>query len=249
MGTSFEHPYPKHWHEEFFVSAITGGVGHFNFGGSHHLATPGSLVMVVPGEVHTHHSGQGGRSFRSLHLPWPYLEKAAAEFTEHRTVLPEVSSSVVSDETAFRKFLLLHHALERCETKLEHETVFMQLLETLLEQVIKIRLPVTGVEKEVQAVRLARQYLEEHFQREVTLKELSAQVNLSPYHLHRSFCRQIGIPPHAYQIQLRLLRAKALLRKRWPLSHVAYAAGFADQSHLTRIFKRFTGTTPARYFV
>jgi AraC-like DNA-binding protein len=246
VGTSFEHPYPKHWHEEFYVSAITGGAGRFQFGGSEHLATPGSLVVVAPGEIHTHHSGERGRSFRSLHLPWSSLKEAAADVTGNYNSLPAFSSGLISDHKAFREFVGLHRALERSGTRLERETRLLELFETLLRAVGVDGSSLKGG-REIDAVCRARQFLHENFHREVTLKELSAHVNLSPYYFHRSFCKQLGMPPHAYQVQLRLLHAKTLLRKRWPLAHVAYAAGFSDQSHLTRLFKRFTGATPAQY--
>jgi transcriptional regulator GlxA family with amidase domain len=55
------------------------------------------------------------------------------------------------------------------------------------------------------------------------------------------------MPPHAYQIQVRLLRAKKLLRSGRHPADVAYATGFADQSHFSRHFKRLMGLTPARY--
>jgi AraC-like DNA-binding protein len=55
------------------------------------------------------------------------------------------------------------------------------------------------------------------------------------------------MPPHAYLVQIRLLRAKALLRRGRPIAHVASATGFADQSHFTRHFKRLMGVTPAKY--
>lgn len=55
------------------------------------------------------------------------------------------------------------------------------------------------------------------------------------------------MPPHAYQINVRLDRAKDLLLRGWPISEVAREAGFYDQSHFTRYFKRLVGVTPGSY--
>ncbi|CAA9481240.1 MAG: Transcriptional regulator, AraC family [uncultured Rubrobacteraceae bacterium] len=55
------------------------------------------------------------------------------------------------------------------------------------------------------------------------------------------------MPPHAYQTQARLDRARSLLLRGWPPARVARETGFADQSHLTRRFKRLVGVTPGRY--
>jgi AraC-like DNA-binding protein len=57
----------------------------------------------------------------------------------------------------------------------------------------------------------------------------------------------MGMPPHAFQTQLRITRAKEMLRRGWPISRVALEAGFADQSHLTRHFKRLLQVTPGQY--
>ena len=79
------------------------------------------------------------------------------------------------------------------------------------------------------------------------LEELASLANLSPYHLARVFRDEIGMPPHAYQTQARLGRTRVLLLRGWPPARVAQETGFADQSHLTRRFKRLVGVTPGRY--
>ena len=72
-GTAFAHSYPGHWHDEFFVTAITDGEGVFGYRGTEHRATRGTLVFVVPGEVHSHASGGGGRSFTEYFGGWGFL--------------------------------------------------------------------------------------------------------------------------------------------------------------------------------
>jgi AraC-like DNA-binding protein len=97
------------------------------------------------------------------------------------------------------------------------------------------------------AIRRARSYLHERFNEAVSLDELSAIAGLSPYHLVRSFTRRFGLPPHAYQIHVRVERARAPLAAGVPLAEVASSVGFADQSHFTRHFRRIMNTTPANY--
>ncbi|HEU0052873.1 MAG TPA: AraC family transcriptional regulator [Longimicrobium sp.] len=93
----------------------------------------------------------------------------------------------------------------------------------------------------------ARAYLEEHWSRNVPLDELAAACGLSKFHLTRQFARVVGVPPHAFQNRLRVARAAELLREGVPVGEVARRTGFADASHLSRHFKRATGTTPGRY--
>ena len=77
--------------------------------------------------------------------------------------------------------------------------------------------------------------------------ELGRVAGLSPYHLNRVFARELGMPPHAFQTQVRIVRAKALLRDGVPVAETAVRTGFFDQSHLTRHFARVVGVPPGRY--
>jgi AraC-like DNA-binding protein len=70
---------------------------------------------------------------------------------------------------------------------------------------------------------------------------------MSPFALLRAFRAETGLPPHAYLNQLRVRLARQLLDAGLPPAQVAVDAGFADQPHLTRHFKRAVGVPPAAY--
>jgi AraC-like DNA-binding protein len=97
------------------------------------------------------------------------------------------------------------------------------------------------------AVARAKDYLRQRFHETVTLDHLARVARLSRYHLLRSFAAQVGLPPHAYQMRLRIERAMALLRSGLAANAVAGITGFADQSHMTRQFRRLVRVTPADY--
>ncbi len=103
--------------------------------------------------------------------------------------------------------------------------------------------------RERERVRRVRAYPHDNYAENVTLAELADLAHVSPYHLHRLFCQEVGIAPHRYQTQVRVDRAKTLLAQGLPISQVAVETGFADQSHLTRHFKRLVHVTPGRYRV
>ncbi|WP_157140512.1 helix-turn-helix domain-containing protein, partial [Achromobacter xylosoxidans] len=69
----------------------------------------------------------------------------------------------------------------------------------------------------------------------------------SRFQVLRAFHRATGMTPHAYQVQRRLLLARHLLRQGMALADTAAAAGFSDQSHMTRLFSRAYGLSPGRY--
>jgi AraC-like DNA-binding protein len=91
--------------------------------------------------------------------------------------------------------------------------------------------------------------LDTHFAENVSLNDLSRLADLSTYHLVTSFRAEFGLPPCQYQIQRRVLHTSTRLRQGMPISQAAYEAGFADQSHLTRHFKRIVGVTPGQFRV
>lgn len=97
------------------------------------------------------------------------------------------------------------------------------------------------------AVRRARDLLESGFARSMRLAELAKECGLSPFQLVRAFRAAFGAPPHAYLMQVRVRHARTMLSRGDAISNVAFACGFVDQSHLTRVFKRHFGLTPGAY--
>jgi AraC family transcriptional regulator len=99
------------------------------------------------------------------------------------------------------------------------------------------------------AVGDAVAFIQHHYAEPISLDDIAAAAHLSPYHLARLFKQATGHTPHQYLIQVRANSARALLTSgagERSLADVATAVGFADQSHLTRHFKRQFGITPKR---
>ena len=96
-------------------------------------------------------------------------------------------------------------------------------------------------------VRLVRDFLDSAYQRPIVIDDLTALTGLHRATLIRLFHQQVGLPPHRYLVQRRVEAAKTHLEQGDALAEVALLTGFADQSHLTRHFKRLTGVTPAAY--
>jgi AraC family transcriptional regulator len=91
---------------------------------------------------------------------------------------------------------------------------------------------------------LVTEYIETYLDQEVTLAQLSAIAQISPYHFLRLFKQSIGQTPHQYILQRRLERAQWLLTQSdLGLAEIAIRTGFCDQSHLNRCFKRTFGQT------
>lgn len=97
-------------------------------------------------------------------------------------------------------------------------------------------------------LRRATEFINDDLGRDVTLTEVAACVEMSPYHFARMFKQSTGLAPHQYLLEQRIERAKTLLSETvLPIAEIAYRLGFASQSHFTALFRRFTSTTPKAY--
>jgi AraC family transcriptional regulator len=97
-------------------------------------------------------------------------------------------------------------------------------------------------------VRRAQLFITDHLERDLTLGDIAAAVNLSPFHFSRVFKQHTGLSPYQFLLQQRIERARQLLvRGQHSVSGVALEVGFYDQSHFTLHFKRLSGMTPGQF--
>jgi AraC-like DNA-binding protein len=90
------------------------------------------------------------------------------------------------------------------------------------------------------------EYVEAHLDEKISLSRLASMAGLSAHHFARAFRESVGMPPHGYLLQRRLEHVEHMLREtQLPLSEIALTAGFSDQSHLARHFRRLTGMSPS----
>jgi AraC-like DNA-binding protein len=104
-----------------------------------------------------------------------------------------------------------------------------------------------AIGREPKRIGRVRAFLEENFSEPLDLKTLAATAGLSRFQLLRAFRRETGMTPHTYLTDCRVRAARRLLARGESVAAAASACGFADQSHLTRIFKAHAGLTPGRY--
>jgi AraC-like DNA-binding protein len=248
-ATYVEQQFARHIHEGYAVGVIERGALAFSYRGAHVMAPAGSINLVVPGEAHDGHAATGvGWTYRMFYLGSDLMERAAAEVDGGRKTLPFFSSGVIDDNDMARRIAALHRRLERPElSQLEQETLLTTLLTEFVLRHAKGCFSERRRTPENQAVKKARDYIEAYSNQQLSLVNLAALCGLSPYYLIRVFTRSIGVPPHVYQKQVRIRRAKRLLDGDCSVAAAALETGFADQSHFTRQFKQITGLTPGQY--
>jgi len=170
--------------------------------------------------------------------------------------LPRFTEAVLRDDEGARRLRRFHLASEDPRaTLLRREELLVGALAWLVghhaarqqswEPPLRPEPRLAGTR--ARTVRTVREYLDEHASENVSLTALAQLAGVSPCHLCRAFHREVGMPPHAYQTQLRVREAKRLLSDGMPVALSAATAGFYDQAHLTRHFRRIVGVTPGAY--
>jgi AraC family transcriptional regulator len=97
-------------------------------------------------------------------------------------------------------------------------------------------------------VKRVTDFMRAHLSQDLSLDVLAQQIGFSPYHFARLFRQTLGESPHQFVLRQRIARAQHLLKEvDVPLAHIALACGFANQSHLSLVFKRHLGLTPRAY--
>ncbi len=236
------HRFPRHSHDEFGIGLMEAGAHRSWSAVGAVTASAGDAIMVNPGEIHDGApAGDGVRAWRMLYIDPPALERAMEQ--EFAGAI-EMVRPVASDEHLRRLLggLFDSIATHPADAMPAEEALLRTLAWTLRSHSIaKPRhAPPAPVSRAVARLDAAPE-------QPVTLADLAALAGLSRFQLLRGFVRELGITPHAYLIQKRVLLAQRLLASGADPVDAALRSGFADQSHLTRAFVRQLGVTPARY--
>ncbi len=243
-----QHAFKPHAHDYFVLGIIEDGVQSFTHERERFITTPGKLIIINPGEIHTGEAAiKDGFVYRSLYPTADLMKRIAGEFKVKSNDLPHFPGGTVQDDRLFRWMRHLHHLSEYPASSLEIEERLTAFLVELINRYAVRQLILPEYQSAHQAVLQVRDYLEAHYDQNVTLSDLANLVYITPYHLARLFSQQIGIPPHKYLENVRIRHAERLLQAGISIADVAYATGFSSQSHLTRTFKRFIGTTPGEF--
>jgi AraC-like DNA-binding protein len=243
-----KHSFGRHTHEGIAVGVIRHGVESFFCMGSGHYAVADQIIVFNPDEVHTGEAANDeGWEFRMFYFDSHLLRDAASMAIGRPVDLPAFRNPVIDDPELARQICHLHAVLEAEESLLARQELFLMTFAELAKRHADVTLVEPPRGRERQAVRNVREYLDANTRRNVALDDLAEMSGLSPFHLIRVFRNELGLTPHAYFEQVRVHRARRLLKKGSPIARVAADLGFTDQSHLHRHFKRLTGVTPGAY--
>ncbi|WP_162176621.1 AraC family transcriptional regulator [Deinococcus frigens] len=241
--------FARHTHEVFTVGVVHQGAAAFWNRGAEHVAQGGSVMLINPDEVNTGHSfAESGYVHLVVYPSAEQLQMVAGQITGKSVSRLYFAQSVATAPEVARRLTAAHRLLVTPEaTQLAQEMALQDALVCLVSSLGEKNYKPQPMGREPSIAGWVREYLEEHACENVSLDDLARLTQRSSFHLTRVFGREFGLPPHAYQVQVRIRRAQGWLRAGQGLTQVALAAGFNDQSAFSNQFKRHVGVTPGQY--
>jgi AraC-like DNA-binding protein len=241
--------FPRHWHATHGFGVLDDGAQQSASGRGAVEAFAGDVISSHPGEVHDGRPlGSPSRRWRMLYVEPDCMRDLLAPPDADRAGDLAIVRPVIQDPrlaTALRQlFLRLDQARPgdgvdgmACDEALAQAT---HCLSAHVEHAPSVR------DADVNLAQV-RDRLAADLLAPPTLAELAEQAGLSRYQLLRRFERAHGVPPHAWLLMQRAEEARRLIRQGLALADAAAATGFADQSHLGRVFLRQFGFTPGAW--
>ncbi len=242
------HAFNRHVHEGYTIGVIDTGAQRFYRTGAQHVAGPNTLILVNADDVHTGQAEtEGGWAYRAMYPLADHFERVCAGVFANDSGVPYFPNAVIEDARLAAQLRLFFDVVKTETNPLLVDSVLYSFMSNLVIRQSKRRKAPKTLETGRLRLKWVQEYLLDHLDENPSLEQLAAIAGLSPFHLVRQFKKVFGLPPHAFQIQARIKRAKQLLRQGMSPVQVAVTCGFHDQSHFTHHFKRCMGITPARY--
>jgi len=253
-GTAIESArhYGRHWHSTYGVGLLDHGAQSSASGRGKVDAYAGDLITTNPGEVHDGRPlGGPSRRWRMVYFDAAVMAGMLGGAAMDGSV--EFTRPVLKDLRLVQTLRRLFTRLDdwrNCAVSASASAEALACEESLVEvcglllggHSTAVPQPEIGGD-----VRLVRERLADDLLAAPTLDELAAMAGLGKFQLLRRFQKAYGVPPHAWLLLQRAERARALIRRGTSLADTAAASGFADQSHMTRIFTRHFGFTPGAW--
>jgi AraC-like DNA-binding protein len=237
LSTAFE----PHRHDTYAIGITTAGVQAFRYRGSRRICLPGQLHILHPDE--THDGGPGtddGFGYRII-----YIAPDLVRQTLDGDALPFVADPVqpLSPPTWYVASFL--ECIDEPTSDLARVEIAVVVADTL--RWLSGRPDRRRVRIDSRAVELVRDYLATYARDQTPASMLEQIAGTDRFTIARHFRRAFGTSPDRYRTMRRLALARTGIESGLPLARAAADAGFADQSHMTRQFKKAYGLTPGRW--
>lgn len=234
--------YSSHSHDEFSFGVVDLGSAKYQNLTRRYTTYAGVTVTINPGDAHSCNPIVGDWSYRMLFVSSQWMGDL------QRDIVPRQSDDyrpfkqhLLTDAASYQRFSQLFQTLLVETNPLMAEALLIEYCAPFFSG------QVTSQQTVKPNLSSVRELIMDQLGCSLSLGEFSQLVDLSPFHLIRSFKQTYGQSPHAYQLDARIKRAKLMLRQGTSIAMTAHTLGFADQSHFQRCFKKRLALTPGRY--
>ena len=242
--------FEPHYHLDCHIALVTEGSQRQSLRGESLTLTRGGIQLMPSGEVHDGVAGSDASYTMQTFRLSPALLNGLGQEVTGKHHFPSQAAMVLQDASLAEQLFHIHTALRQPSAEpVMSDTLVLGLFESLFARLKQpTPLTVSGTLSPLQLARV-REFMEAHLCEKIVLEDLSQLVDLDRFRFLKLFKRATGMTPHAWLLRLRLERALALMRqhRQMPMTEVAHAVGFFDQSHFTRAFRRAYGVTPAQF--
>jgi AraC-like DNA-binding protein len=245
QGTNVSNPCCQQFAQSYVIGTIQSGKGILHYRKTKLELTRGTFYIIAPEEVWSCQAE--ALTFSHLFVDPSLLQRVSTEIVGAQKSRLHFPDSRLHDISLSLFFEELFARFTMSASRLEQDDLLLQGVAQLLLWRSEDRGADERLERDYSAIKRVKAYLAEHYAENVSLEELANIAHLNTFHLAHLFRHVVGLPPHAYQIQLRLSHARELLVQGFPVGYVAHETGFFDQTHFTYHFKRHIGVTPGTY--
>ncbi|CAM3763253.1 AraC family transcriptional regulator [Ectopseudomonas alcaliphila] len=234
------HGYDPHRHDTYSIGRTLAGVQSFNYKGSLCHGVPGNTLVLHPDELHDGMAGtNAGFRYRMA-----YVDPALIQNILGGQPLPFISGGLSNDPRLYRASEAFVQALDHPLEMLEEQDALYDLAMALHAVAGKPR----GRKRlDYRAAERARAFIMEHLHSGITLEMLEQASGRERWSLSRDFRTLYGTSPYRFVTLRRLDCFRRLALNGFTLVDASLAAGFHDQSHMTRHFTRSYGVSPLRW--
>jgi AraC-like DNA-binding protein len=232
--------FSPHRHDTYTFAVTVAGVQTFNYRGEIRYSLPGQVLILHPDELHDGSCfDEAGFSYRAAYVPPTHVQAVIGNME-----LPFVANSVWTNPALVAAALKMIIDCADGEDPAAYEDALYDLAQAMSEAAGTVATVTTA---DRTAVMRARDFLESAVVVGARLDELEKASGCDRWQLSRDFRALLGTSPYRYLQHRRVDLAKRLLREGAKLADAALGAGFADQSHFCRTFRKTIGLTPKEW--
>ncbi|RJT34227.1 AraC family transcriptional regulator [Mesorhizobium waimense] len=240
-----DHAYALHTHPTYVFGVVVAGVEKLRIGRRNHLAPAGSIIAVNPEDPHDGEKGCAvGWAYRTCYPDVTLMGEIADDLGLRG--LPMFAEGILQASDLARGFVRAHSLAGQ---PLEQEAAMLVVLRRLASRFggCSGRIHASDGGEPIRRFRLYGELIEADLAAGFDLARLASAAGVSRFQVIRDFHRTAAMTPGQYLRDRRIRAASALMRTDMPLAEIAVATGFADQSHLTRVFKTIKGLSPGAW--